>query len=140
MVATYATGKWAVDLHTVKLAFPKASGFVRINTNADPSYGDCLDVENGDATVEDIDTWLHARAEQGVTDLATYCSRDTLPAVQAATSLSPYHWVATLDGTLFIQGYQPLVGPAAVQILPATLIGPNVDLSIVLEDSWHSTG
>ena len=140
MVATYCNGIGAVPEWEVKATFPKASGFVRINVNGDPSQGDCLDVETGDATPDMLDGWLRARTAQGVTDLAVYCNRSTLPAVLTATSLDPYHWVATLDGTLWIPGYTALVGPAAVQILPASLTGANVDLSIVLEDGWHSSG
>lgn len=135
MVGTYTNGKYAVPLRTVKAAFPGAK-LVRINVTGDPSTGDCLDIERFDATPEDIPGWAHARQAAGISNLATYCNRDTFPAVQQvcqANGLALYHWIATLDGTLLIPGYVPWQGPAAVQF---TNTG-QTDVSLVYEDSWH---
>jgi len=140
MVATYCNGHiGVVSLHDVKARWPNAK-HVRINVNGDPNFGDCLDVETGDATPDTLDGWAKARLKNGVPpeNLAVYCNRTTLPAVQAATDLKLFHWVATLDGTLAIPGYHPLVAPAAVQAINATMAGVNVDVSLVFEDAWHA--
>jgi len=137
MVGTYCNGSLGViSLHDVKQRWPNAK-HVRINVNADPGLGDCLDVETGDATPDHVDGWARARLAAGVPmeNLAVYCNRSTLPAVQAATSLKLFHWVATLDGTLTIEGYKPWVAPAAVQFV--SIPGLNVDVSLVYESAWH---
>jgi hypothetical protein len=138
MVATYCSGIGAVRLHDVKAHWPNAK-LVRVNVDANPTLGDCLDVENGDATPDHLDEWAKARLAAGVPpeNLAVYCDRSTLPAVQAATSLHLFHWVATLDGTLVVHGYKPLHSPAAVQCIGGNAAGANVDISIVFEDGWH---
>lgn len=138
MVGTYCSGDGFIPLHDVVERWPNAKQ-VRINVDGNPALGDCLDVENGDATPADVDPWAHARLKAGVPmeNLAVYCNRSTLPAVQAATSLKLFHWVATLDGTLIIPGYGPLVAPAAVQFIDLQPQGVNVDVSLVIEDGWH---
>jgi hypothetical protein len=138
MVGTYCNGRFAIPLHVVKARWPKAK-HVRINIDADPNLGDCLDIETGDATPNHLDEWAKARLAGGVPpeNLAVYCNRATLPAVQQATKLHLFHWVATLDGNLVIAGYRPLHSPAAVQAINANMAGANVDISLVFEDGWH---
>lgn len=137
MVGTYDDGRYAIPFDQVQDRWPHAS-LVRICVTGDPSSGNCLDVENGDASPDQLDAWAKARLAQGVPEenLAVYCNRSTLPAVLAATKVHLYHWVATLDGTLVIPGYHPLVSPAAVQCIGADAAGANVDISLVFEDGW----
>jgi hypothetical protein len=138
MVATYANGKYAVPLRDVKAHWPDAK-LIRINVTGDPFYGNCLDVETGDASAQDIPGWVQERRAKGVTDLAVYCDRSNLAAVQqAGRGLGLFHWVATLDGTLAIPGYTPLTGPAAVQAINASMAGVNADISLVFEGNWHA--
>lgn len=136
LIATYCNGIGYVSLKDVAARFPK-SRLPRINVTGDPSQGgDVLDVENGDATVADIDPWVTARQTAGAGNLAVYCNRSNLSAVLASRTRF-YVWVATLDGTLHIAGYTPLQGPAAIQFAPAPAIGLNVDASLVFNDNWH---
>jgi hypothetical protein len=137
MVAGYVNGRYA---------WPKAAWerfadrpAVRINVTGDPAAGgDALDVETGDATPADAPAWYDARKAAGAKNLAIYCSRDTLPAVnQHMGARRFFRWVATLDGTCHIDGHPPLRGPAAVQILGAAAAGVNADISLVYEDAWH---
>jgi hypothetical protein len=119
--------------------FPKAQ-FVRINVTGDPGHGgDALDVERFDATPDHAPVWFDERTKAGAAGLTIYCNRDTLPAVEAAMGKRSYfRWIATLDGTLAINGYKPLEGPAAVQFAGAKLVGGrNVDVSLVMSDYFH---
>ena len=138
MVAGYVDGRYAWKAADWE-RFPHAQ-HVQINVTGDPSYGgDCLDVENGDATPDHAPGWYDARHAAGVRDLAIYCNRGNLAAVNAAMGTRPfYRWVATLDGTLAIDGHPPLVSPAAVQFAGSSAVGGlPLDVSLVFEPSWH---
>lgn len=96
------------------------------------------DVETGALRPADIPRWFDERHAIGRQFLTIYCNRDTLPAVYAALGPRPaFHWVATLDGTVHVDGFTPLQGPALVQILGAGQLGIHADLSLVLRDDWH---
>ena len=118
--------------------FPGAE-LVRINVTGDPNHGgDVLDVERFDATPDHAPGWFDARTRAGAGGLAVYCNRSTLPAVDAAMGQrSFFRWVATLDGTLHIDGFPPLKGPAVVQFLPAADLGINADMSLVMSPYFH---
>jgi hypothetical protein len=138
LVGSYANGTYATQWADVKAMFPTAA-HIRIDVLAE-GVGNCLDVETGDATPDHARAWLEGRIAAGVPYPAIYCSRSTLAAVEAACAgLQYWHWVATLDGNIHIDGYKPLHRPAAIQFAGAKLAGVNVDVSIVYADGWHPT-
>lgn len=97
-----------------------------------------LDVESGDATPQMVPGWLDAREQSGAGVGGIYCDRASLPAVEQAASDRPHAlWVATLDGTAEVilpPGTGHLV---AVQDYPASMVGLDADLSIVVDrDYW----
>lgn len=112
--------------------FPGAEQ-VRINVTGDPSLGNALDVETGDATPGQAPRWYDARHAAGIRNLAVYCNRATLPAVNAAMGARPfYRWIATLDGTM-----RPGGNADAVQFAGAAAAGIAADISVVWTGSWH---
>lgn len=139
LVAGYIDGpssQWPASAWTM---FPKAQ-LVRINVTGDPSHGgDALDVERFDATPDHAPGWFDARKAAGAGNLTIYCDRNTLPAVEKAMGQRSYfRWIATLDGTLAVDGYKPLEHPAAVQFAgKEQLAGRNVDVSLVMSDYFH---
>lgn len=138
LVAGYVDGPQSQWPAAAWSMFPHAE-LVRINVTGDPDHGgDVLDVERFDATPDLAPVWFDARTKAGARGLAIYCDRNTLPAVtQAMGQRSYFRWIATLDGTLHIDGYTPLEGPAAVQFANAIMAGRNVDLSLVMSDYFH---
>jgi len=126
--ALYVNGKYA--------QFPRyGRGHVYIDvTGAAPMSADILDVERGDATPATVLPWLRARSHWDAGTI--YCNRDTLPAVQDAAGDLPFHlWLATLDGTI----PESVTGPGhlvAVQAYPASVVGVNIDVSVVLDAAW----
>ena len=98
--------QWTVDDWD---AFPNAY-HIRINVTGDPSRGDALDVETGDATISNVEPWIIERATgTGATKkpLLVYCNRTNLAACinarDAAHAKSGHYafmWCATLDGTI----------------------------------------
>jgi len=138
LVAGYIDGPKSQWPDAAWTMFPKAE-LVRINVTGDPSHGgDVLDVERFDASPADAPVWFDARTKAGAGGLTIYCNRDTLPAVHEAMGKRSYfRWIATLDGTLFIDGYPPLEGPAVVQFAGAGAAGRNVDVSLVMSDYFH---
>jgi hypothetical protein len=95
-----------------------------------------LDVERFDATPAQVTGWLDARRRAGGGIGGIYCDRSSLAAVDAAAAGRPYYlWVATLDGTASITA--PGTGHVvAVQAYPASMVGPNADLSIVVDEAY----
>lgn len=136
LIGSYCNGRYAVSLADAVARFP-TSQHVRINVTGDPSLGNCLDVETGDATPADIDPWAAGRRAAGIGNLAVYCNRGNLAAVLGTSHEPVFHWVATLDGTLVIPAYLPMRQPTAVQFAPASVTGIHADLSLVFEDGWH---
>ena len=137
LVAGYVDGpvsQWPSSAWTM---FPKAQ-LVRINVTGDPAHGgDALDVERFDATPDHAPVWFDARGGDAA-GLTIYCNRDTLPAVEKAMGKRKYfRWIATLDGTMHIDGYPPMHGPAAVQFAGAAMLGINADMSLVMSDYFH---
>jgi hypothetical protein len=138
LVAGYVDGAVSAWPASAWDRFPEAEK-VRINVTGDPSHGgDVLDVERFDATPAHAPGWFDARTAAGAKGLTIYCNRSTLPAVDAAMgNRSHFRWVATLDGHLDIAGYPPLQGPAVIQFLPASDLGINADMSLVISDYFH---
>jgi hypothetical protein len=97
-----------------------------------------IDIETGTHTVAELAPWHDFKAAHKVQYLTWYASRDKIDSINAALGgRRMYRWVATLDGTLAIPGFQPLVGPDLVQLLPADKIGVHADFSIVLSPTWR---
>ena len=110
--------------------------------NGDPLHlATIIDVEAGLHAPGDAPGWYDRQRQAGARNLTVYCTRNGLPAVNAAMGdRSFFRWVATLDGTLHIDGFSPLCGPAAVQFADAGHAGMHVDVSLVYNDSWHANG
>jgi hypothetical protein len=139
MVWGYVDGSFAWP-DTAWARFPHATK-VRICVTGDHAKGNMLDVERGDATPDHAPGWVNARRTAGEKYVAVYAARDTWPAInqafQQANVKPPFRAVATLDGTLHVDGFEPFHGPAAVQFGSARMAGINVDVSLVYEDDWH---
>jgi len=86
--------------------FPHAY-HIRINVNGDPTRGDALDVETGDATPAHIRAWVGTRGPATKKPLLIYCNRANLAACITARNAAhqqtghfAWMWCATLDGTI----------------------------------------
>jgi hypothetical protein len=139
MVATYA------DLATPTLRdrlHAAHDTVIWINRHGDPMHlATVIDVERGLHSPDEAPGWYDRRHRAGARNLAVYCNRSMLPAVNAAMGDRHFfRWVATLDGTLHINGFAPFSGPAAVQFADESHAGIHVDVSLVFADSWHSNG
>lgn len=96
-----------------------------------------IDVETGARKPADIPGWYDTQNKSNIPYLTAYCNRANLDAVNAAIgSLPIWRWVATLDGTLHIAGWQPPSGPAAVQFANSSMAGFHVNVSIVWRNDW----
>jgi hypothetical protein len=106
-------------------------------TGADPAGASWLDVERGDATPGHVAAWLDEREKSGGGHGGIYCDRSSLHAVELAAGDRPHLlWVATLDGTADpgpVPGGGRLV---AVQDYPASMVGMDADLSIVVDQAY----
>jgi len=99
------------------------------------------DVETGALKPSDLPDWFDERFSKGIKYLTYYCNRSSHAAVKAALGHRVmWEWIATLDGTVNVEGYVPLLGPSAVQILGSGHLGIRADLSLVLNDQWHPSG
>ena len=109
-------------------------------TGAAPGGAFWLDVERGDSTPGHVAAWLDARAASGAGPGGIYCDRSALPAVEdAAGSRDHWLWVATLDGTADVTLPGGCGRLAAVQDYPASMVGLDADLSIVVDrDYWSA--
>lgn len=97
-----------------------------------------MDIETGALTVADaphlFDQWL----SEGRKYITGYLNRANLAAFNTAMGTRQvWRWVATLDGTAFIAGDEPLFAPAAIQCLSSAMLGMHADGSLVLNDDWH---
>lgn len=100
LVAGYIDGprsQWGADDWA---RFPGVT-LVRIATNPATNDGIVLDVEPGDASVDDVPAWLALRRAAGV-DPTVYCSASVqllvAAACQAAGTVEPHYWIADWDG------------------------------------------
>lgn len=76
----YDDGAWP-DAAAIKARFPGAT-VIRFTVNPGDNEGDCLDVENGDATPVEAPGWTLRRRHAGHTGPLTYCSASAWPAVR----------------------------------------------------------
>jgi hypothetical protein len=83
MVAGYINGDFEWSPRDWNL-FPHAV-HVTISITANADAGDVLDVESGDATVEQAAGWITKRKASGYHQPTIYCNLSTLPAVREAT-------------------------------------------------------
>lgn len=136
LIGTYCTGSYAVPFETVRAKFPRQA-LVRINTNADPAHGNCLDVESGDAGPDQAPAWYDARLKAGIKYLAIYCNRSNLAAVaKAMGSRDCHYWLSTLDGSLPVI-YDTIKLDAVQAFGQKMLAGRHMDLSVVWSADWH---
>lgn len=80
---------------------------IRINTFGEKDRGNCLDVESGAATVNEIQPWIEHHGGEPHDPLLVYCNRANRDAATAArdaahkaSGIYAFIWCATLDGTL----------------------------------------
>jgi hypothetical protein len=86
--------------------FPN-SYHIRINVTGDPTRGNALDVETGDATPANVQPWIEHKGGEPDDPLLVYCNRSNLVACVAAreaahkaSGVYAWIWEATLDGTI----------------------------------------
>jgi hypothetical protein len=98
--AGYDDGRWP-DAAAIAAKYP-GKPVVRITVNPNDMEGDCLDVENGDASPDQAPLWVARRRQAGHTWATVYCSLSAWPAVQAAFRTQgiapPHYWVAAYPG------------------------------------------
>jgi hypothetical protein len=108
---------------------------IRYNVTGDPTRGNALDVETGDATPAMAPAWWDHRHVAGVPQLAVYCNRSTLPEVLAAMGGRQFFLIlATLDGSIPAEYEGRRVD--AVQFAGAQLTGGHWDATLVWNDAW----
>lgn len=97
------------------------------------------DVERLAFTLADLRRWFERKKAAAVRFLTAYSDRNTLPSVDTVLAgLRPWHWVATLDGTVDIPSLAaPLERPGLVQCFSAAMLGVPCDGSLILNDAWH---
>lgn len=127
--ARYANGKYRSKLEYVR-------GLVYIDVLGNlPNGASWLDVENGDATPQDVPRWLDERAPFG--EGGIYCNRANIGQVEeAAGDREHLLWVSTLDGTMDFtlpSGHGHLV---AIQLYPQAMLGFHADLSVVVDQGY----
>lgn len=107
--------------------------YIDVLNNA-PDKAGWLDVERFDASPADVPGWLDRRAHYGQGGI--YCNRSNLTEVQRQAGKRQYYlWIATDDGTIM----QSVAGGGTLvmcQAFPASFIGPNVDISVVVNQAW----
>jgi hypothetical protein len=105
--------------------FPRAAQLVIVVSAA--HQGDVLDVEQGDATPQDVPGWIDRFNRPSRRRPTIYCNRSTIDAVrQAAGGRAFDWWAATLDGT------QQVAGAVAVQYVDTGAY----DESIIWDAGW----
>ena len=131
MVAGYVNGLYAWSAADWGL-FPHAD-HVTISVFADRNEGDVLDVESGDASPDQTESWIAMRKAAGLFRPTVYCSLSTVPAVRIGTG--PYKlgldydlWVADYDDSL--ASVYPL---AAAKQYKST---DGYDASVVYDGQW----
>lgn len=70
------------DIAAIKARFPGKT-VIAFTVFAHDNYGDCLDIEKGDATVEQAPAWTTRRRLAGHGGPLNYCAWSTLPALKA---------------------------------------------------------
>lgn len=97
-----------------------------------------IDVENGAHKTSDIPGWLDKKLKEKIDFLTVYVNRSNLAAARtAAGNRATLWWVATLDGTMHVDGFPAGKAPALVQFASAAMLGFGCDASIVWDDAWQ---
>lgn len=87
-VAGYINGKWPT-YRELLLRFPKAK-HLAITVDASAN-AECLDIESGDATIDDAPAWVRSQIHRGVWKPVLYTSFDNVPALNKAMSDAGIH-------------------------------------------------
>ena len=116
LYAGYDDGNWP-DAASIAAAFPGKT-VMRITVFPNDNLGDCLDVENGDATPASAPGWTIRRRLAGHGGPLNYCSWSALPALRAQYSAQkvpePAYWIA---------GYPAPDGDAIPTVPGCTIVG-----------------
>jgi hypothetical protein len=114
-------------------------GLLLIDRHGDPTgAATILDVETGLHGTADIPGWLDRKKREGITG-TIYLNRANLAAgLTAIGTLQHFLWVATLDGTMHIQGFKPGKSPAVIQCFSESMLGFHADGSVILHSGWHA--
>jgi hypothetical protein len=108
----------------------------------DPTgHASIIDVENGTHGAGDVPGWYDRKKAAGVGDLTVYANRSTMPAVDAAVGdgRHPWHWYATLDGTMHIEALPAGKRPALIQFATAAMLGFHADASVIWQPEWNAS-
>lgn len=131
LVATYS------DLLTPGLYAALAAGNRQVLSiyrgDSDPmDLATALDAGEGLVSLAEAPGWYDQRTKAGKNGLIVYCNRSQLAELQSLMgSRSYFRWLATLDGTAHIDGFEPGQGPALIQVLGEEQLGFHADLSLV---------
>jgi hypothetical protein len=142
LVASYADlFPTLAALHEFEQAHPASEVVLIDRALGDPlGLASVADVESGALSPGQLPGWFDKKTAANVRYLTVYCDRADLAACDAALGdRDHWRWVATLDGTAFLDlhGYPPLRRPAAIQCLGSNDVGIDCDLSLVLNPNWH---
>lgn len=96
------------------------------------------DVETGAMKPSDLPAWFDRKATAKIGWLTCYSNRANMAACDEALGARPHwRWIATLDGTCHITGFDPLRGPGLIQFAGENLLGLHADASLILNPNWH---
>lgn len=89
------------NVTAIKALFPTKT-VIAITVKATDNFGDCLDVETGDATPQQAPGWVKARRQAGHGGPLVYCSEALWPTVSQCFSnagvIAPGYWIAAYPG------------------------------------------
>ena len=89
------------NVTAIKALFPTKT-VIAITVKATDNFGDCLDVETGDATPQQAPDWVKARRQAGHGGPLVYCSEALWPTVRQCFSnagvIAPGYWIAAYPG------------------------------------------
>lgn len=101
LYAGYDDGNWP-DASTIQAKFAGKT-VIRITTNSSDNEGDCLDVENGDASPIEAPAWVSQRRSSGLSNPLVYCAasnwQNVINAFNAQQIDEPSYWIAAYPGT-----------------------------------------
>ena len=126
-------------LHQLRREFPFGIALIDRGLGDPTGMATILDVERGARVPAEAPGWYDHKKAEGLADLTVYVNRSNLAAVDAALGPDrhPYHWVATLDGTMHIPGFPAGRRPGLVQFAGETALGFHCDASVIWEAAWH---
>lgn len=137
LLATYAD--LVTNFDELERQFPHSQMILIHRGLGDPTgKASVFDIEPGALSAEQAVQLYDEYHARGVKYLTAYHDRAQAAEVAAAFGTrKPYNWDATLDGTAFIRGFDPLHSPAVIQALSAAELDYHADGSLVFEDSWN---